>query len=96
MDNSIKFHANDFISRRRCEGLESCYKLGKFLGEGAYGSVNSCIHLDTGAERAVKIMVKTDENKEITQEVIDEFHMLKELDHPNLIRCHELLEGKSS
>ena len=94
MDYSIKFHANDFISRRRCEGLESCYRVDKFLGEGAFGAVHSCTHLESGAQRAVKVMEKSEFNKEVHQEAIDEYNMLKELDHPNLIRVYELLEGK--
>jgi len=94
----MKFHANDFISRRRCEGegLECSYRLGKFLGEGAYGAVHACTHLDTGAERAVKIMEKSEAKAEMNKEVIDEYLALKELDHPNLIRAYELIEDDSA
>ena len=94
-DVSFKFNARDFIQSRRCETLENTYKLGKLLGEGAHGCVFACMHLESGAKRAVKVLEKCVENEESNKTIIDEYLMLKDLDHPNLIRCYEMLEGMS-
>ncbi|CAB9508228.1 activated protein kinase catalytic subunit alpha-1 [Seminavis robusta] len=99
MDASIKFQAKDFITSRRLgekSGLWEHYRLGRFLGEGAYGAVHSCIHLETGAERACKIMEKTLDNDEITEEALKEYHILKEMDHPNMMSCYEVLEDDTA
>ena len=92
-DLSFKFNARDFITTRRCEALESCYELGKLLGQGAHGCVFACTHIESGAKRAVKVLEKCAENEESNKAILDEYLLLKDLDHPNLIRCYELLEG---
>ena len=92
-DLSFKFNTKDFINTRQCDALESWYTLRKLLGEGAYGCVYACTNLETGAERAVKVLEKCAGGAEKNKEVIDEYLLLKDLDHPNLIRCYELIEG---
>jgi len=41
------------------ENIKSKYKMGDFLGSGAFGEVRKCKHTDTDAEFAIKVMKKT-------------------------------------
>jgi len=38
--------------------LRDIYKIGKVLGEGAFGEVRLCTHRDTKEKRAVKVLKK--------------------------------------
>ena len=55
--NSIKFSAKNFVAQN-CGALDETYKVGDLLGEGGFGEVYACTHIESGAERAVKIMEK--------------------------------------
>ena len=39
--------------------LRDFYRIGKLLGSGAFGEVRMCVHRDTGATRAVKVLRKS-------------------------------------
>ena len=80
-DVSIKFHARDFLVEKQ-EDLLQDYDLGDMLGEGGFGLVYSCIHKETGAERAVKILRKDPSRPNYNDNIINEYNVLKELDHP--------------
>lgn len=80
-DDSVKFHASDFLTLKQ-EHLLAEYKLGKVLGEGGFGLVYSCKHKETGAERAVKVLQKNPDKPQIQDNIINEFNVLKDLDHP--------------
>lgn len=80
-DDSVKFHARDFLSVKQ-EDLLADYELGDVLGEGGFGLVYSCIHRETGAERAVKMLQKDPLRPQIQESILNEFNILKDLDHP--------------
>ena len=80
-DESVKFHASDFLTLKQ-EHLLAEYKLGKVLGEGGFGLVYSCKHKQTGAERAVKVLQKDPNRPQIQDNIINEYNILKDLDHP--------------
>lgn len=61
-------------------------------GEGAYGNVYACTHIETGAERAVKVIPKS-LDQEQNDMVIREFNVIKELDHPNVLKSYALFEN---
>ena len=88
---SVKVGPKNFIARRTGT-LDSCYDLGELLGEGGFGQVFECTHLQTGAERAVKVLEKSMHRPELNEKVIDEFNLLRSLNHPNLIRPYEMFE----
>lgn len=68
------------------------YEYIRTLGSGAYGKVVACKHVDTGKIYAHKTMTFTNlaENG-IPSNAIREVSLLKELDHPNIIKVHEVL-----
>mgnify|MGYP003695117427 CR=1 FL=1 len=49
---------NDFKAFKYMKNINSRYEFGKKLGQGAYGVVRVCSHLDCGTKFAVKIIAK--------------------------------------
>lgn len=68
------------------------YKLGKILGEGAYGKVCLVSHKKTEIVRAMKMIKKSSMKKEAREELLSEVSILKSLDHPNIVRLIEIYE----
>ena len=78
---SVKFSAKNFVTSN-AGTLESHYQLGDLIGEGGFGEVYSCQHLETGEIRAVKVMEKSTHKQSINDDIVKEYNILKELDHP--------------
>lgn len=51
-------HIYDFKKFKFKKNVESIYKFGKVIGQGAFGQVRLCRHFATGREFAIKIMTK--------------------------------------
>lgn len=68
------------------------YQVGKTLGRGAFGEVFLCMHYDTKEQRAVKWVKKELLNQESHAQIINEINILKQLDHPNIVRVYEYFE----
>ncbi len=66
------------------------YELLDPIGQGGFGSVYSCIHVDTGQVGAIKI-IHTDKihDYEILHRFVREIRALKAVNHPNVVRLHE-------
>jgi len=82
LEDSIKFHARDFLSQKQHELLTDYELDGSPLGEGGFGLVYACTHKDTGAERAVKMIQKDPKRPDYNLNIVKEYNILKELDHP--------------
>ena len=55
--NKVKVNSEMFV--KKTEGtLRDIYKIGKVLGEGAFGEVRLCTHRETKEKRAVKVLKK--------------------------------------
>ena len=46
----------DYKQFKRIDDISKKYRMGGFLGSGAFGKVRKCVHIDTGSEFALKIM----------------------------------------
>ena len=68
------------------------YDLKDTLGEGAYGVVGKCINKDSGAVRAVKLLSKAKLSKDELKNIANEIKIVKELDHPNIVKVYEEYE----
>lgn len=71
------------------------YSLQRVLGKGAYAVVRLALHNETGK----KVAIKTYEKYQIIDPVkknnlLREIEILKRLDHPNIVKLHETIEGK--
>ena len=89
----------DFILKRqwfissKLYNIKSEYKFLEEIGRGAYGKVFKSEHIESGIIRAIKVIEKgsiSDYNTFIT-----EIGILKNLDHPNIIRIIETFESES-
>jgi hypothetical protein len=70
--------------------FEDKYYLDRFLGKGAFGSVNACILKDNHEViRAVKLVSKAVSAKQ-KDAFFHEMEMLKRASHPNVLKVFEL------
>jgi calcium-dependent protein kinase len=72
--------------------LRDAYKIGKVLGEGAFGEVRLCTNRETGEKRAVKVLKKDQMDEEETAAMLNEINILKDIDHPNIVKIFEYFE----
>lgn len=88
---TVKFNAGQFVSRRK-EKISKHYTIKSALGSGGYGEVFLAVHKDSGTERAIKVIEKTKWSSAENEAVINEFNIVKDLDHPNLLKMYEMFE----
>ena len=61
-----------------------------------HANVHECTHRETGIQRAVKVEKKVPRwmRNQSQNSLVQEFQILRHLDHPSLLRAYELFEGK--
>ena len=64
------------------------------LGKGAQGEVRKALHFKTGEIRAIKMILKEGIGIENIDQVQMEIAILKEMDHPNVVKIFEFFESK--
>ncbi len=57
VESHMGVKSSDFVTQNAGK-LRDYYRIGKLLGSGAFGEVRMCVHRDTGAARAVKVLRK--------------------------------------
>ena len=70
------------------------YKIGRKIGQGAFGKVNIGLHILTGRVVAIKSFKKENCNNEKINKIINERNLMKELDNKNIIRILDYFEDK--
>ncbi len=60
---------------------------------GAFGEVRKCLHRETKALRALKVVNKSSLNEERQKKLINEISILKRLDHPNILKLYEFFQS---
>ena len=84
--------SNVFIEHMKTP-LREKYRIGNVLGEGAFGQVREIRFRDNLDEvRACKILTKSKMSADEHLSLKNEFENLKNLDHPNILKIHELYE----
>ena len=86
-----KIDVKDYIQKADTDSLENYEKI-KRIGKGSYSSVYKVKNKNTNLIRAMKIIPKNfqKDNKEILREI----NILKNLDHPNVMKIYEFLEDE--
>ena len=64
------------------------------LGAGAFGEVRVCVHRESGAQRAVKVLRKSHMDEDEKKMFFNEINILKDLDHPNILKMYEFFEDE--
>lgn len=85
---SLKILSGQFVKEGQEEAYNN-YELLNYLGKGGFGRVYKVKHKITKQERAMKIIkcdASSEENKKTIEKEID---VLKNLDHPNIIKVYE-------
>lgn len=67
------------------------YHVGEMLGQGAFGVVYACKPLNKELDCAVKMVDKVETPVDKIKEEAD---MLQKMDHPNVIKCHDVIYEK--
>lgn len=70
------------------------YILGQTLGEGEFGKVKMGWKKDSSVEVAIKLIRRETlgGNQNRLQKIYREIHILRGLEHPNIVRLHEMVE----
>ncbi|CAG9322022.1 unnamed protein product [Blepharisma stoltei] len=92
--SEIKVDPGIFV-QENTNKFQEIYRVGSNLGSGAFGEVKTCFHRDTGQKRAVKIFRKDLISRGGKRQALDqEIEILKQLDHPNIVRVYEFFEDE--
>ena len=65
------------------------------IGQGSYAHVRRAKHRGSGEYVAVKIVSKKKMNIEDLQALETEIELMKQIDHPNIIKLYDVYEDKS-
>ncbi|XGW01004.1 hypothetical protein V3C99_013732 [Haemonchus contortus] len=72
------------------------YKLLKTIGKGNFAKVKLAKHTITGQEVAIKIIDKTALNPSSLQKLFREVKIMKQLDHPNIVKLYQVMENEQT
>ena len=92
MDSHIIVQPSTFVVENQ-NNFQEVYRLSKLIGTGKFGEVRICYHRVSGQKRAVKIIRKDLLTSAHQKNTLDnEINVLKQLDHPNIVRINEFFE----
>jgi len=91
---SMKFDAGLFVHLKN-ESIHNYFKIGAKLGEGSFGEVSLVTHKATGVVRAMKKIKKKSIQQEEMNAMIAEVAIMKDLDHPNIVRVFEFYQDNN-
>ena len=77
---------NEILLNRNLSDPESIYKKIKKIGNGSYSEVWLVKHITLQKTCAMKIIAKNNEIKNQEEVILNEINILKNLDHPNIIK----------
>lgn len=77
------------------QGLKD-YQLGQCLGRGAFGSVYCALNWSTGESVAIKQVRLSDMPKTELNVIMQEIDLLKNLNHPNIVKYHGFVKTADS
>lgn len=85
----------DFVLKKEMK-FQDYYDVVCTVGRGAFGSVEKCIHKTTKREAAVKVLKKSNFKLKELELIVNEISIIKELDHPNILKIYEAYEDEES
>ena len=88
-----KIDIKDYIQRLDTVSLENYQKIER-IGKGSYGSVYKVLNKNSNLIRAMKVVPKNYQKD--NDEIMREINILKNLDHPNVMKIYEFLEDEKN
>lgn len=85
----------DFVKNHK-GSIEDHFQIVKKLGSGGFGTVYQVTDKRTNIERAMKELPKAKMSKEASEKMLQEVEILRNLDHPNIMKVYELIESKKN
>ena len=90
----MSFNRSGFVLENSEENIRDTYEFSEVvIGEGSYGAVRRAVHKTTGQVRAVKIIAR--DRLKLLPKFRDEVKIMKELEHPNIVRLFETYEDQA-
>lgn len=95
-DINFKLDSRNYTLKRNSV-LAKSYTLGVKIGSGAFGHVRLAVHQGSGQKRSLKTIYKKNlKSKEQREKFFNELSMIKNLDHPNIIKLFEYYEDEEN
>lgn len=89
----LTIHKSVFVTEQKGK-IKSKYRILETIGKGSYGEVKKIVYKNTGEVRAMKIIRKDDVSQEFMESLVNEIEILKQLDHPNIVKIFEFYQDK--
>jgi len=93
--NLLENYVVEHFEGHTCSDVYEVHASNK-LGKGSYGSVYLATHRRTGDDRAVKVMNVDRVTSYYLRKLHTEIAILRRLDHPNIVRLHDVFFGRRS
>jgi calcium-dependent protein kinase len=81
----------DFVKEKNWS-ITDDYTFESVIGKGGYGEVRKAVHKKSGFTRAVKVIAKTDTDKERIEKIMNEVNILRSIDHANMMKIIEFYQ----
>ena len=78
------------------ELVHQVYRILEPIGAGSFGEVRKAVHIKSGKLRAIKIIKVDSKAVADRKSIVSEIMILKELDHPNIVKIIEYFETSNS
>jgi calcium-dependent protein kinase len=79
---------------KKSGNIKDYYRIGPILAEARFGDVHLITQRDSGIQRCTKVYRKEKMSFEDRDEFKREINLLKELDHPNILKLIEFFEDQ--
>ncbi|CAG9325040.1 unnamed protein product [Blepharisma stoltei] len=85
----------NFIQTKQGD-VKQFYQIIKEIGSGGFGTVYTVKDRRSGLQRAMKELPKDRMDRESNEKMLEEVEILRELDHPNIMKIYEVIESAKS
>lgn len=87
---------NNFVQENKSDILKVYKIYDNPLGTGAFGEVRKALNMSINEVRAIKILKKSQLTTEELNTIFEEINIMKNIDHPNVVRIYEYLQDEES
>eukprot|EP01052_Picozoa_sp_SAG31_P015103 SAG31_NODE_961_length_10749_cov_7.202160_2_plen_180_part_00 len=74
------------------EEVANTFNIGVVIGSGHFAEIREAVRNSNGQKLAIKLIDKKDGDEKFFKMIIRESALMREMDHPNIVKCHDVLE----